>query len=72
VALYTKQPKEAIAQLQQANQQDPFIQALLARAFDQVHDRAAAADMYAKVMQSNAHSLNNAFARAAARGKTPR
>jgi len=70
VALYAKQPKEAIAELRQADQQDPFILALLAQAYEKAHDRQAAADSYAKAMASNGHSLNNAFARAVARGKT--
>jgi tetratricopeptide (TPR) repeat protein len=69
VALYSKQPKEAIANLQQANQQDPFILSLLAQAYEKVHDAAAAQETYAKVMTSNAHSINNAFARAVAKKK---
>ena len=69
VALYARQYQDAIAQLRQADQRDPFILALLARAYDNAHDRDAARDAYEKAMASNGHSLNNAFARIIARKK---
>jgi tetratricopeptide (TPR) repeat protein len=67
VALYLKQLKEAVANLQQANQQDPFILSLLAQAYEKLHNASAAQETWVKVMASNAHSINNAFARGTAR-----
>jgi Flp pilus assembly protein TadD len=66
VALYAKRYEEAVVELRQADQRDPFILALLGKALDGVHDRAAAREMFEKAMAFNGHSLNNAFARAIA------
>ena len=70
VSLYANQPEDAVAELRQANQQDPFILALLAQAYEKVHDEQAASAAFEKALASNAHSINNAFARAIARGRT--
>lgn len=69
VKFYLKDYKEAVADLQTANQNDPFILALLAQALEKSGDASRAHDVYAKVMGSNAHSLNNAFARPIAKRK---
>lgn len=69
VSLYLKDYPGAIANLQQANQQDPFILLLLAQAYEKSGDAARARASYEKVLASNAHNVNNAFARAAARRK---
>jgi tetratricopeptide (TPR) repeat protein len=59
----------AIASLQQANQQDPFVLLLLAQAYEKSGDASKARDAYERVLKSNAHNVNNAFARAAAKRK---
>ena len=69
VDLYLKGYPGAIAELQKADQTDPFILALLAQACEKSHDAARAREYYTKVLASNAHSLNSAFARPAARKK---
>ncbi len=53
--------------LRRADQQDPFILMLEARAADKVGDRAAAERFWRQVLTLNGHSLQNAFARPAAR-----
>jgi predicted Zn-dependent protease len=69
VDLFLKDDSGAIAELQHADQKDPFVLFLLAQAYEKSGDAAKARDMYAQVLASNAHSLNNAFARRVARGK---
>ncbi len=69
VDLYLKDDRSAIAQLEKADQTDPFILVLLARAHERLHEDAQARAYYEKVLASNAHSLNNAFARPLARKK---
>jgi tetratricopeptide (TPR) repeat protein len=59
----------AISELQHANQQDPFVLVLLAQAYEKSGDAAKAHETYEKVLASNAHNVNNAFARATARKK---
>ena len=59
----------AVSELQQANQQDPFVLVLLAQAYEKAGDAAKAHETYEKVLASNAHNVNNAFARAMARKK---
>jgi tetratricopeptide (TPR) repeat protein len=71
VDLFLKDYAGAIAELKQANQQDPFVLFLLAQAYEKSGDAAKARDSYQQVLASNAHSLNNAFARSAARKKVP-
>ena len=69
VDLYRKDYPGAIAELQKADQTDPFILFLLAQAYEKSHDAAKAREYYAKVLASNAHTPNNAFARQMARKK---
>jgi tetratricopeptide (TPR) repeat protein len=54
--------KTAIAELQQANQDDPFQQLLLARAFERSGARDEARKTYAKVVGSRANGLERALA----------
>lgn len=70
VEFYTGDTKAAIADLQQANQRDPFILVLLAQAYEKSGDKAQAETYYRKVLQSNIHNPTNAFARPLAREKT--
>jgi len=69
VAFYTKDFKRAIAELQQADQDDPFILMLTAQAYEQLGDMSRARDYYRKVLASNSHAIANAFARPVARRK---
>jgi tetratricopeptide (TPR) repeat protein len=69
VALYLGQYSAAITDLKAADQTDPFINSLIAQAYEKSGDRAQAMDYYRKVMTSNAHNPPNAFARPLAREK---
>jgi tetratricopeptide (TPR) repeat protein len=63
VAFYGDDFRGAIVDLEKANQQDPFILALLAQAHERLGETSQAMDLYRKVLASNAHNPNNAFAR---------
>jgi tetratricopeptide (TPR) repeat protein len=69
VAFYAKNYTQAVADLQQADQSDPFIQLLTAEAYEQLGDSAHAREYYGKVLASSSHAVNNAFARPIARRK---
>ena len=63
VALYAGDYKTAIADLQKADQKDPFVLGLLAQAYEKSGDKAQAIDYCKKVLSINAHSPANAFVR---------
>ena len=67
IHFYLKQPKDAIAALQNADQGDPFIVVLLAQAHEEMGNSALARQYYEKALASNSHAVNNAFARRLAR-----
>ncbi len=67
VALYGGDYKTAIAELQKADQRDPFILLLLARAYDKSGEKSQAQELYRKILTVNAHNPTNAFARPEAR-----
>ena len=69
IAFYGGDYKTAIADLQQADQRDPFILSLLAQAYEKSGDQERAMDYYRKVLASNAHNPTNAFARPLAKKK---
>jgi tetratricopeptide (TPR) repeat protein len=69
VAFYAKDYDTAVAELQKANLQDPFILSLIAQSYEKKGDAAQAREYYAKVLASNAHNPNNAFARPLAKSK---
>jgi tetratricopeptide (TPR) repeat protein len=69
VNLFLGDYANAVAELQQANQQDPFVLVLLAQAYEKSGEAAKASETYEKVLASNAHNVNNAFARATAKKK---
>jgi len=69
VAYYAGDYKGAIAALQQADQHDPFILALLAQAYEKSGDQARALDYYRQVLAINTHNPTNAFARPLAEQK---
>ena len=62
-------PIVAIADLQKASQDDPFILLLLAQSYEKSGDAARAKEYYQKVMANNGHGPTNAFARPVARKK---
>jgi tetratricopeptide (TPR) repeat protein len=69
VALYTGDAKTAIAELQRADQKDPFILALIAQAYERSGDKAQAMMYYRKVLTLDNHNPPNAFARPLAQKK---
>ena len=70
VAFYGDDYKTAIAELQKADQKDPFILSLLAQAYEKSGDKAKAMELYKQVLTINSHSPTNAFARPLAEQKT--
>ncbi len=67
VALYLGDPRAALTALGGADQSDPFVLMLEARAHAAVGEKSAALDAWRTVLTLNGHSLQNAFARPAAR-----
>jgi tetratricopeptide (TPR) repeat protein len=72
VAYYAGDYKNALTELQKANQNDPFIMLLMAQAYEKIDDDAQAKTLYEKIMTVNAHNPTNAFARPIARKKLGR
>ena len=70
VAFYGEDYKTAIAELQKADQKDPFILSLLAQAYEKTGDKVKAMELYKQVLTINSHSPTNAFARPLAEQKT--
>jgi tetratricopeptide (TPR) repeat protein len=69
VALYTGDYQAALADLQKANQNDPFILALIAQTYEKLGDKAQATEYYRKALGSNAHNPPNAYAHPLAKRK---
>ncbi len=69
VAFYGGDYKTAIAELQKADQKDPFILSLLAQACEKSGDNTKAMEYYKQVLTINSHSPTNAFARPLAEQK---
>jgi tetratricopeptide (TPR) repeat protein len=69
VALYTGDYKTAIADLQTADQRDPFYLCLLAMAYEKSGDPSAATPYYRKILEAKQHNPAMAFARPVARRK---
>jgi tetratricopeptide (TPR) repeat protein len=63
VALYTGDPKIAIEALQQADQHDPMVLALLGQAYEKSAYAPLAKGCYEKVLEINSHNPANAYAR---------
>lgn len=72
VAFYTGDYKNAIAELEKADQHDPLILALLGEAYEKSGATAQARDYYRKVLEINTHNPTNAFARPLAKKKLER
>lgn len=69
VAFYSGDYKTAIAELQQADQHDPQILALLGEAYEKSGGGAEAKSYYHKVLDANVHNVTSAFARPLAQKK---
>ena len=69
VAFYGGDYKMAVAELQKADQHDPFILVMLAQAYEKSGDEAHAKEYYRKVLEINVHNPTNAFARPLAKKK---
>lgn len=69
VAFYGGDYKTAIADLQQSNQRDPFILALLAQAYEKAGQKEQAMELYKKVLTMNIHNPTGAFSRPLAKEK---
>jgi len=63
VALYTGDAKTALADLQKARQDDPFIQLLMAQAYEKLGDAEQATALYRKVAAATGHNPAVAYAR---------
>jgi len=63
VALYTGDAKSALADLQKARQDDPFIQLLMAEAYEKLGDAEQATALYRKAASATAHNPAVAYAR---------
>ena len=63
VALYSGDPKTALADLQKARQDDAFIQLLMAQAYEKLGDTAKAKELYAKAATTTAHNPVGAYVR---------
>jgi tetratricopeptide (TPR) repeat protein len=69
VAFYGGDHKTALAELQKANQNDPFIMSLMAQCHEKLGNQAAATELYTKILASNAHNPTGAFSRPLAKQK---
>jgi tetratricopeptide (TPR) repeat protein len=69
VAFYAKNYKAAIADLEKASQNDPFILALLAQSYEKLGDQAKAQELYRRILTFNNHNPTNAYARPLAKKK---
>jgi tetratricopeptide (TPR) repeat protein len=67
IALHTRQYKDAVKELEQADLEDPFVVGLLAQAHEKLGDRAKAREYYEQAFAITDHNINNAFARPLAR-----
>ena len=63
VAFYGGDYKTALADLMKGNQNDPFIQCLIAQSHEKLGDQAQAKAWYEKVLTSSAHNPTTAYAR---------
>ena len=72
VALYSGDAKTALADLGKANQNDPFIQVLMAQAHEKLGEMDRAMALYRKAAASTGHNPPAAFARPFARKKLGR
>ncbi len=69
VAFYGGDYKTTIAELEKANQRDPFVLSLLGQAYEKMGDKTQAMGYYRKILAFNMHNPTNAFARPLAKQK---
>ena len=69
VALYTGDPQTALADLQKANTNDPFIQCLLGMTYEKLDQKEKALEEYRKASMVTAHNPPAAFAKPFTRKK---
>jgi tetratricopeptide (TPR) repeat protein len=69
VAFYEGNYKPALEELQKANQNDPFIQCLIAQTYEKLGDQAKATEYYRKASTATSHNPPAAYARPFARKK---
>jgi len=69
VAYYAGDYKNALVELQKANQNDPFILLLMAQSYEKIGDETQAKTLYEKILTFNTHNPPNAFARPIAKKK---
>jgi len=69
VALYSGDAKTALADLQKARQDDPFIQVLMAQAYEKLGDMDKAKELYRKAASTTAHNPAGAYVLPLARKK---
>jgi tetratricopeptide (TPR) repeat protein len=63
VALYTGDYQKALADLQQANQNDPFIQCLLGMTYEKLGEKQQAMECYRRAAATRGHNPPAAFAK---------
>ena len=69
VAFYRGDLKTALEELLKANQNDPFIQCLIAQSYEKLGDKEKATEFYRKASTTTAHNPPAAFARSFAKKK---
>ncbi len=69
VAFYGGDYKSALEELKQANQNDPFIQCLMAQTYEKLGDKSKAVEFYRKAAAATAHNPTAAYAVPLARKK---
>jgi Flp pilus assembly protein TadD len=69
VAFYGGNYKTALEELQKANQNDPFIQCLIAQTYEKLGDKEKAQEFYRKASTATAHNPPAAYARPFAKKK---
>ena len=67
IEFFSKDYRQAVAELSKGDQEDPFVLGLIAQAYQRLGDREKAAEYARRVMASPTHSINSAFARPLAR-----
>src|SRR5438045_565231 len=69
VAFYAGDYKTALEELQKANQNDPFIQSMIAQTYEKLGDKDKATEYYRKAATTTAHNPPGAYAKLITRQK---